>query len=506
MSIKISSAQIVGLEGKIIEIEVDLTRGLPAFSIVGLPDKAIEESKERISSAVKNSGFNPPQRKNQRVTVSLAPADLKKEGPGFDLGIALGYLLASKQLNFNADKKLFLGELALNGSIRIIRGALALAQSALKAGFEEIYLPKGNGKEAAFIEGIKVYEAGSLLEIASWFEGKIKPEPLPKQKIQENASEYSVDLSDIRGQEHAKRALEISAAGSHNLLMVGPPGTGKTMLAKALPSLLPPLSFEEALEATNIHSIAGTLDKPLLTFRPFRNPHHTASYISIIGGGTIPRPGEITMAHRGVLFLDEFPEFDRRVIESLRQPIEDGVIAISRAKGVIVFPARIILVCAMNPCPCGNLGSKNKSCLCPASAIFKYQRKISGPIADRLDLFVEVGRIEHEELSKKNSAPTSAEKQKLILKAREVQKERFKNRKILTNAEMSSRDLEQFVPLDRDSQRALNLAASRMDLSARAYHRVIKIARTIADLENSESVRENHIAEALQYRPKQSLI
>lgn len=506
MSVKISSAQIVGLEGKIIEIEVDLTRGLPAFSIVGLPDKAVEESKERISSAVKNSGFIPPQRKNQRVTVSLAPADLKKEGPAFDLGISLGYLLASKQLKFNPDKKLFLGELALNGSIRTIRGGLVLTQSALKAGFEEICLPKGNGKEAAFIEGIKVYEAGSLLEITDWLEGKIKLEPVLKQKIQEDFSQYSIDLSDIRGQEHAKRALEISAAGNHNLLMTGPPGTGKTMLAKTLPSLLPPLSLEEAIETTSIYSVAGILNKPLITARPFRNPHHTASYISIVGGGAIPKPGEITLAHRGVLFLDEFPEFDRRVIESLRQPIEDGVITISRAKGNIVFPARITLVCAMNPCPCGNLGSKNKPCLCPTSAIFKYQRKISGPIADRLDLFVEVGQVEHEELSKKNSVPASAEKQKLISKTREIQKQRFKNQKILTNAEMGVRDLEKFAPLTPELKRVLNLAASRMDLSARAYHRVIKTARTIADLENSETIKEDHINEALQYRTRQALI
>lgn len=506
MAVKISSAQVIGLEGKIIDIEVDLARGLPAFTIVGLPDKAVEESKERISSAIKNAGFRPPQRKNQRVTVSLAPADLKKEGPIFDLPIAIGYLLSSGQLKFNPYKKLFLGELALDGSLREIKGALVLTRTAKKNGFEKIYLPKGNGVEAAFIEGVDIYELNNLQELIGVLEEKIKIEPTPKQDIENMPRENKIDLSDIRGQEHAKRALEISAAGQHNFLMIGPPGTGKTMLAKTLPGLLPPLSFEEAIEVTSIHSIAGTLNQALITERPFRNPHHTASYISIVGGGAWPKPGEITLAHRGVLFLDEFPEFDRRVIESLRQPLEDGVITIARAKSTVIFPAQISLVCAMNPCPCGNLGSKTKACVCSPSAIFKYQRKISGPIADRIDLWAEVGQVEYQELSKERKEFISEKKQKLIMAARNIQKERFKNQKILTNAEMGVRDLEKFAPLTPQARQTLNMAASHMDLSPRAYHRVIKIARTIADLEKIDTINESHIAEALQYRPKQSLI
>lgn len=505
MAVKLHSAETAGLEGKIIDIEVDLVKGLPAFMIVGLPDKAVEESRERVNAALKNSDFTPPTRRNQRVTVSLAPADLKKEGPAFDLAIAMAYLLASKQIKFDSLNKIFLGELALDGSLRRIRGALALAKTSKKAGFKQIFLPLENAAEASLIDGIEVYGISSIKQLADNFLGKSSIAPAQKQKIEYHKTENCLELSDIRGQEAGKRALTIAAAGSHNLLMVGPPGGGKTMLARALASLLPVLNFEEALEVTNIYSVAGLLEKSLVLDRPFRNPHHTASYISVIGGGAWPRPGEITLAHRGVLFFDEFPEFDRRVIEALRQPLEDGVITVSRAKGTITFPARVAFVCAMNPCPCGNLGSKSKQCLCNPSAIFRYQRKISGPIADRLDLFVEVNPVEHRELSEKSvPADSSVFKQK-IFQAREIQRERFSGLKILTNAEMGVREIEKFIYLTPEAQKTLNLAASHMDLTPRAYHRVMKIARTIADLENSDIVLENHVAEALQYRQKQSL-
>ncbi|MFH1979098.1 MAG: YifB family Mg chelatase-like AAA ATPase [Patescibacteria group bacterium] len=506
MAIKVHSGQVSGLDGQIIDVEIDLAQGLHHFSIVGLADKAVDESKDRISAAIKNTGFTSPQKKNRRITISLAPADLKKEGPVFDLAIALSFLLASGQTKFSTEKRLFLGELGLDGTLRPIKGALNLARAAKRKGFNEVYLPVENAEEAALVKELDVYGVKFLPELISHLQ---QEEILEKQKETEFLFTPNIkgllDFSDVKGQETAKRGLEIAAAGGHNIAMSGPPGTGKTMLAKVFASILPPPTFEEALEVTSIHSVAGILDQPYITSRPLRSPHHTSSYVALVGGGAWPKPGEITLSHRGVLFLDEFPLFERRVLEALRQPLEDGVVTVSRARGSVRFPARFILLCAMNPCPCGNLGSSGKDCICSQGSLARYKRKISGPIADRIDLWLEVPQVEIRKLSEKDpSSETSETIQKRVLHARDIQNQRFLNTQTLTNSEMSVRDLDKYATLTNDVRKILDQSADSLDLSARAYHRIIKLARTIADLESSENILENHIYEALQYRPKTS--
>ena len=507
---RVYSAQVNLLSGQIVTIEVDLSKGLHTFNVVGLPDNAVNESKDRVSSAIKNSGFKSPKAKNQKIIVSLSPADLKKEGPFFDLAIALAYMLASDDLKFDSEKRIFLGELGLDGTLRRIRGALPLVMEAKRAGYEEIYLPKENAIEAALVEGIKIFGANSLKEVVEHInETKEKKEnkkiPIqPKTEISYKKERKNSDFSDIRGQEGAKRGLEIAAAGGHNIAMYGPPGTGKTMLARAFSGLLPDLGLEEVLEITGIHSVAGVSRGELISAPPFRAPHHTSSYVSIIGGGTFPKPGEITLAHKGVLFLDEFPEFEKRVIESLRQPLEDNVVSISRAKGSAIFPSNFILVAAMNPCPCGNAGSKQKACICRPSDLDRYKRKLSGPIIDRIDLWVSVGNVDYKKLGGEGSGEKSERIKDRVINAREVQKKRFEKfkRNITTNGEMNVKDLFNMAKLKEEIRNLLDDSAERLSLSARAYHRVIKIARTIADLENSEEINSNHILEAIQYRPK----
>lgn len=505
---KIHSAQASLLKPYIVDVEADLSRGLNSFSIVGLGDKAVEEAKDRISAAVKNSGFESPKSKNHKVVISLAPAEVRKEGSGLDVAIALSYLLASGDILFDSKDKIFLGELSLDGSLRSVKGALAFARKAKEKGFREIYLPTENAPEAALVDGIAVFGAETLVEIINHvahdtdINQKLKQE---KKKEIKNLRNISLDLADIKGQESAKRALEIAAAGGHNIALYGPPGTGKTMLAKALPGILPPLSFDEALEVTEIHSMTGALGDSLIAERPFRSPHHTASYVALIGGGTNPRPGEVTLAHKGVLFADEFPEFENKAIEALREPLEERVVSVSRAKGTVKFPAHFILVAAMNPCPCGNFGIKGKPCTCSPLQIERYKRKISGPIIDRIDIWTEVSKVDHDKLTEKAEKSESIPARERIMKARKIQELRFKeaNRKISTNSEMNARDITSVLKISNEVKEILNRSARTLDLSARSYHKIIKLARTIADLDNSSEIEPSHILEAISYRPKQ---
>ncbi len=502
MPSKVYSAAIVGLGARIVEVEVDASFGLRCFNIVGLPDKAVDESKERVNAAVKSLRFKAPHQQTSRILVNLAPADLKKEGSIYDLPIALGYLLESGQIKFDSNNRIFIGELSLDGKLRPIKGALSFAMIAAEKGWKEIILPVSNAPEAGLIKGIDVIGVSSLREAIDYLENrKIVPacRPVIDKKIQQN---FSIDMAYIKGQDNAKRGLEIAAAGGHNLSMLGPPGSGKTLLAQAIPSILPPLTFQEALEVTKIYSIAGLLPKniALMTQRPFRSPHHTCSEAALIGGGNPLKPGEITLSHRGVLFLDEFPEFHRDVLESLRQPVEDGNILVLRAKQRLFLPAKFILVIASNPCPCGRYGDPEQNCSCTISQIQKYRRKLSGPLMDRIDIFVDVPAVKYEKLTERCRAESSDEIRKRVEKAREIQKQRFNGLKILTNSEMGIPEIKKFCQIDGKSQNLLRNYVNSGKLSARGYHRVLKTARTIADLHNLENIKFDHISEALSYR------
>jgi len=496
------SGQLIGLKLDIVSIEVDISNGLHSFSIIGLGDRAVDEAKDRISAAIKNTGFTSPKQKNQKVVISLAPADVRKEGPSFDLGMALAYLKASGDISFDPSDKLFFGELSLEGNIRKISGILPILCQASGHGFGEIFIPEDNLEEASLAKGLNIYPATTLREVIEHLcEIKLIAKAVFEPDLSTHTTSALMNMNSVSGNEATKRGLEIAAAGAHNLIMCGPPGTGKTMLAQCFSSILPDLSYKQAVEVTSIHSIAKTLERGLVFRPPFRSPHHTASYPSIIGGGAFPKPGEITLAHRGVLFLDEFPEFSRDVIEALRQPLEDRSITISRARGVITFPAQCILIASMNPCPCGK--GKNNGCICSVRELENYNRKISGPIIDRIDIWLNVNKVDYKRLSTKDSVAENSESiKKRVVKARAVQLERFSFHKIdkLFNSELSADDINKIIKIDDPARSALAISAEKLELSGRAFHRVIKVAQTIADLEESAIVNKKHILEALQYR------
>ncbi|MFH1647510.1 MAG: YifB family Mg chelatase-like AAA ATPase [Chloroflexota bacterium] len=505
MLAKVKSGAIVGLDGAIVEVEVDITSGLPSFTIVGLPDAAVQEARERVRAAIRNSGFTFP---TKRIVVNLAPADLKKAGPAYDLPIAVGILMSSEQVGADAAGTMFLGELSLDGSLRHTNGILPMVALAHDEAIPTVIVPEVDAGEASLVEGVKVIPTASLVQLVGYLRGET-PAPVyagapAAKKVQRQL--HLTDLAEIKGQEHVKRALEVAAAGAHNVIMCGPPGAGKTLLARSLPSILPPMTNDEALEVTKIYSISGLLpaDTPMVRQRPFRSPHYTLSNAGLVGGGHFPRPGEISLSHRGVLFLDELPEFGHSLLEVLRQPLEDKVVTISRAQGRATFPANFMLVGAMNPCPCGFYGDPFRRCTCPPGLVSRYQRRISGPFIDRVDIFVEVPHIDYEKLSDERLGEPSAKVQERVTAARERQLARFRGSKLTANAEMTPAEIREFCRVEESAQSLLKVAMKQLYLSARAFHRILKLALTIADIEGSDVIKAQHVAEAIQYRPRRT--
>ena len=537
MLARVFSCAVIGLDGVIVEVEVDTAQGLPGMDIVGLPDTAVQESKQRVQAAIKNTGFEYPRK---RIVVNLAPATVRKEGPAYDLPIALGVLAMDRLVPARAfEDTLVIGELSLDGSVRHARGVLPMAAMARQQGFQRIFVPQTDAAEAALVPGLEVIPVQSLSHLCAFLRGQEAIAPQPALTLEDLSPEALIDFGDVKGQEHVKRALEVAAAGAHNVLMIGPPGAGKTLLARAMPGILPRMTIDEALDVTRIYSVADQLppDVPLVRNRPYRSPHHTISHAGLVGGGNWPHPGEISLAHRGVLFLDEFPEFGPRVLEVLRQPMEDKVVTISRAQGSLTFPANFQLIAAMNPCPCGYYGDPIKPCTCSSAMVTKYQKRISGPLLDRIDIHIEVPRLEYDKLSDARLGEPSATIRLRIEAARDIQRQRFavgawrdatdrsKNpdnavppqqdatepginpgiavpQSVQTNADMHPAEVRRYCELDDTGRSLMKSAMSQLQLSARAYHRVLKLARTIADLASSERIQPQHLAEALQYRPK----
>ena len=503
MLAKVMSCATLGFEGVIVEVEVDISPGLPSFTVVGLPDAAVQEARERVRAAIRNSGFTFPMK---RIVVNLAPADLKKAGPAYDLPIAVGILLGSEQVAADVSRNVFLGELSLDGSLRHTAGILPMVALSSEKGFPSIIVSAIDAGEAALVEGAHIAAFDTLVQLASYLRGEI---PVPEYDIKlydENPQPDTslIDLAYVKGQEHVKRALEVAAAGGHNVIMMGPPGSGKTMLARSLPSILPPMTNVEALEVTKIYSISGLLspDSPFIRQRPFRSPHYTVSNVGLVGGGRWPRPGEVSLSHRGVLFLDELPEFGHSLLEVLRQPLEDKMITISRAQGSLTFPANFMLIGAMNPCPCGYYGDPVKECTCSPGLVSRYQKRISGPFMDRVDIFVEVPRVDYDKLTDERLGESSNNVQARVAASRLRQQERFRGTHLVCNAEMTPNGVREYCRVDDSAQGLLKAAMQQLNLSARAFHRILKLARTIADLEDNDAIRTPHLAEAIQYRPR----
>jgi magnesium chelatase family protein len=503
MLAKVRSCAVVGLEGVIVEVEVDVSSGLPAFFVVGLPDAAVSEARERVRAAVRNSGFSFPGR---RVVASLAPANLRKAGPAYDLPIAVALLLSTGQARATNDDIVLLGELALDGSLRHTPGILPMVSASLEKGYPKVAVPSADAREASLVAGASVLPFDNLAQLASYLQGEIQAPVCTPGAVEEYAfpDTLGIDFAYIKGQEHVKRALEIAAAGGHNVIMMGPPGSGKTLLARSLCTILPPMTDGEALEVTKIYSISGLLppDKPFIRKRPFRAPHYTVSDVGLVGGGHFPKPGEISLSHRGVLFLDELPEFGHALLEVLRQPLEDRIVTISRAQGSVTYPANFMFVGAMNPCPCGYYGDPLKQCTCPPSVVSRYQKRISGPFLDRVDIFVDVPRIDYEKLSDDRLGEKSEKVQARVTATRRRQQERFKGTRLMCNADMTAADVREYCKVEDAAQGLLKAAMKQLNLSARAFHRILKLARTIADHEGSDIIRAPHLAEAIQYRPR----